>query len=74
MSEHTPDHEVDENSGRFDTGQADEPEKDREEIGSFGTGQVEHPDEKVGRFDTGQEDEPEQEDEVGEFDTGQKQD
>ena len=51
------DHEVDQESGRFDTGQELEPEKDREQVGRFDTGEELEPEkdrEQTGRYDEGE--------------------
>jgi hypothetical protein len=50
-----PEHEVDEHTGRFDTGEELEPEKDRELTGRFDSGEELEPAkdrEQDGRFDT----------------------
>ena len=54
QAEH-PEHEVDEHTGRFDTGEELEPAKDREQIGRFDTGEELEPAKdraQTGQFDT----------------------
>jgi len=69
-----PHQEVDEHTGRFDTGEELEPEKDRETIGRFDSGEELEPEkdrETIGRFDSGEELEPEKDRETtGRFDSG----